>query len=163
MHCAGDFRYSDTLLLLLFAFQSNVNCASCAKSPRYRLFFLPSADPVIRKFVFFLYILLRGTADEGYLKTKLSYSFSWHALDKALQMTFHKVVCSRAETTSIARAVRHDKPVKALHLLLAGLQWQPRWPAFAGARQMDLCWHSFYAVWNKFVCCAFVPLVVVYC
>jgi hypothetical protein len=59
MHCVGAFSYSDTLLLWLFAFQPNVNRASCAKCVGLRVFLLPSADLVIRKFVFLVYSLAR--------------------------------------------------------------------------------------------------------
>lgn len=59
MHCVGAFGYSDTLLLWLFAFQPNVNRASCAKGARFCVFLLPSADQVIRKYVFFVYSLAR--------------------------------------------------------------------------------------------------------
>jgi len=47
-------------------------------------------------------------------------------------MTVYKVVRNRAEIASLPRAVRRDKPVTAPNLLLAGRQWQPRWPASAG-------------------------------
>jgi len=53
MHCVGAFRYSDTLLIWLFAFQPNVNCASCGKSAIFRVFLLPSADTLIRKICLF--------------------------------------------------------------------------------------------------------------
>jgi len=84
----------------VFASQLNLNCSSYDKNNISRCI-LSTAELVIRKYV--LYILLLGTADEGYFKTKLAAaSFQTCTLKNYCRWPFVKYF-----TTALRPAVAH--------------------------------------------------------